>query len=121
PNPPVGAADIVNGLSVRVSTSSTLENWTYQAGDVVTVYYYLSGNDPVSGNKLYNVCTVTYTVSQGDDLARGFATTLPPLPQELVAGYGNGTIQLNFSVYRASNNTTYWSRATIPQVLNTVV
>ncbi|OZI26582.1 hypothetical protein CAL26_04470 [Bordetella genomosp. 9] len=116
----VTAVDIINGLNVRILPSSTQSGWKYQAGDQITVYFYLSGKYPlpdVASNycpsitqPARNIATLRYTVQPGDELTMGQPQVLGPMAQALLAGYGgSGTLQLNFSVQRGS--TTYWSKA----------
>ncbi|ARP80307.1 hypothetical protein CAL12_05320 [Bordetella genomosp. 8] len=122
----VTAADIVNGLAVRIQPGSTQSGWKYQAGDRITVYFYLSGTYPLPDTEgcpsiaqpARNVATLRHTLQAGDDLTTGQAQLLGPIPQALLAGYGApGTLRMNFAVQRGE--TAYWSQASATIAIDT--
>jgi hypothetical protein len=123
------SADIVEGLQVRIVPNGP-QGWSYQDGDRITVYFYLSGTYPLTDNTkgcptieggIHNIATLQYTVANGDELTSGMDKILGPLPQWSLAGYGGGqnsaspgTLQMNLRVVRPGQGAsqTYWSAAT---------
>ncbi|AOB30121.1 hypothetical protein AKI39_04575 [Bordetella sp. H567] len=121
----IQATDVVDGLRVRILPTATTPGWTYQAGDEITVYFYLSGKYPLPSKAtrqcpsisepIRNIASLQYTVVAGDELTSGQAKILGPLPQAYLAGYGSpGTLRMNFKMVRpgSGNPQTYWSKTT---------
>jgi hypothetical protein len=101
----IEASDIIDGLTVLVAPYPRL-----QEGDVVDVYFYLSGQDYLGGKPASNIVKRSHTVKQGDLLSAGEPQPVV-LPQALAAGYGGGrgTLQVDYGVTQ-SNGEICWSK-----------
>ena len=119
---PIGPRDIVAGLKVVIPAYNDVT-----PGDVITVFFYLSGTYSLTVARLIrNVATLSYTVKQGDNLTQGKSIELV-LPQVYVAGYGAGSLQVDYNVASGSSSNSSgplslrWSQQSGQITLNTVL
>jgi hypothetical protein len=111
----VGPTDIVEpGLSVDIPPySGVLPN-----DDVITLYFYLSGQDVLTSAQVNNIVPVTYKVDSNSPLLGGEPATLV-VPQAYLAGYANGQLRVDYKV--VSFIGTRWSDVSSTYVLNTTL
>lgn len=110
---PIGPADIVaQGLPVQIKYHGAA------AGDEITAYFYLAGEDALTSVAFNNIVPVTHYVKPDDPLLDGEPLVIY-LPQWAAAGYGDGKLQIDYSVSSLEIPAPRWSAISDTYTLNT--